>query len=136
ASPTFCRFAPAVSPASRRRSDGRTCRPCRRLEPIRSIFRPEDPLTRFRTEAPMPEYLSPGVYIEEIERGPRPIEGVSTSTAAFLGETERGPTTPRLVTSFNEYRRYFGDPFDPGKYMADALSGFFANGGHRAYICR
>ena len=56
----------------------------------------------------MPEYLAPGVFIEEIERGPRPIEGVATSTAAFLGETERGPTRPRLVTSFNEYRRYFG----------------------------
>ena len=84
----------------------------------------------------MPEYLAPGVYIEEIERGPRPIEGVSTSTAAFLGETERGPTMPRLVTSYNEYRRYFGDSVDPGKYMADALSGFFANGGHRAFICR
>ena len=40
----------------------------------------------------MPEYLAPGVYIEEIERGPKPIEGVATSTAAFLGETERGPT--------------------------------------------
>jgi phage tail sheath protein FI len=84
----------------------------------------------------MPEYLAPGVYIEEIERGPRPIEGVSTSTAAFLGETERGPTTPRLVTSFNEYRRYFGGAFGTGKYMPDALSGFFANGGHRAFICR
>ena len=65
----------------------------------------------------MPEYLAPGVYIEEIERGPRPIEGVSTSTAAFLGETERGPTMPRLVTAYNEYRRYFGGAFDPGKYM-------------------
>ena len=43
----------------------------------------------------MPEYLHPGVYIEEIERGPRPIEGVPTSTAAFLGEAERGPTMPR-----------------------------------------
>ena len=39
----------------------------------------------------MPEYLAPGVYIEEIERGPKPIEGVATSTTAFLGETERGP---------------------------------------------
>ena len=38
----------------------------------------------------MPEYLTPGVYIEEIEIGAKPIEGVSTSTAAFLGETERG----------------------------------------------
>ena len=38
----------------------------------------------------MPEYLAPGVFIEEIERGPKPIEGVATSTAAFLGETQRG----------------------------------------------
>jgi phage tail sheath protein FI len=84
----------------------------------------------------MPEYLAPGVFIEEIERGPRPIEGVSTSTAAFLGETERGQVTPRLVTSFNEYRRYFGGPFAADRYMPDALSGFFENGGRRAYICR
>jgi phage tail sheath protein FI len=84
----------------------------------------------------MPEYLAPGVFIEEIERGPRPIEGVPTSTAAFLGETERGPTRPWLVTSFNDYQRYFGGPFGPDKHMPYALSGFFENGGHRGYICR
>jgi len=84
----------------------------------------------------MPEYLAPGVFIEEIERGPRPIEGVSTSTAAFLGETERGPTMPRMVTSFNEYSRYFGGAFGADKYMPYALSGFFENGGQRAFICR
>ena len=56
----------------------------------------------------MPEYLHPGVYIEEIERGPRPIEGVPTSTAAFLGEAERGSIKPRMVTSFKEYQRWFG----------------------------
>ena len=60
----------------------------------------------------MPEYLAPGVYIEEIERGPKPIEGVATSTAAFLGETERGPVKPRLVTSYNGYLRLFGNVFD------------------------
>ena len=42
----------------------------------------------------MPEYLAPGVYVEEVNTGPRPIEGVSTSTAGFVGETERGPTRP------------------------------------------
>lgn len=47
----------------------------------------------------MPEYLAPGVFIEEMERGPRPIEGVATSIAAFLGETERGTSQPKLVTS-------------------------------------
>jgi uncharacterized protein len=84
----------------------------------------------------MPEYLAPGVFIEEIERGPRPIEGVATSTAAFLGQTERGRMKPKLVTSFNEYRRHFGSVFAEGKYMPYALSGFFENGGRRAYVCR
>ena len=53
----------------------------------------------------MPEYLSPGMYVEEIEIGSKPIEGVSTSTAGFLGEAERGPTTPRLVTSWLQFQR-------------------------------
>src|SRR5215831_21134410 len=84
----------------------------------------------------MPEYLHPGVYIEEIERGPRPIEGVPTSTAALLGEAERGSTTPRMVTSYKEYQRWFGDVFDPNKFLPYAASGFFENGGKRAFICR
>src|SRR4051794_26080096 len=84
----------------------------------------------------MAEYLHPGVYIEEIERGPRPIEGVPTSTAAFLGEAERGPITPRLVTSYKDYQRWFGDVFGQTKFLPYAASGFFENGGRRAYICR
>jgi phage tail sheath protein FI len=40
----------------------------------------------------MPEYSAPGVFVEEIARWPRPIEGVPTSTAAFPGETEHGQT--------------------------------------------
>ena len=84
----------------------------------------------------MPEYVAPGVYVEEIGPGLRPIEGVATAIAAFLGVTERGPTAPRLVASFTEYRRHFGDASSPGEYMPDALSGFFANGGERAYVCR
>ncbi|MCV9961739.1 phage tail sheath family protein [Pararhizobium sp. BT-229] len=85
----------------------------------------------------MPEYLAPGVFIEEIERGPRPIEGVPTSTAAFLGETERGPITPRLVSSYIEYKRWFGDVFgNRDRYMPYAASGFFENGGRRLFVCR
>lgn len=84
----------------------------------------------------MPEYLHPGVYIEEIERGPRPIEGVPTSTAAFLGEAERGSITPFLVTSYKDYVRWFGDIFDDHKFLPYAVSGFFENGGKRVYICR
>lgn len=84
----------------------------------------------------MPEYLHPGVYIEEIERGPRPIEGVPTSTAALLGETERGPITPRLVTSYKDYQRWYGSVFDERKFLPYAANGFFENGGKRAYVCR
>ena len=84
----------------------------------------------------MVEYLSPGVYIEEIATGPRPIEGVATSTAAFLGETERGVVWPELVTSCGEYQRRFGGAFATDKYMADAVRGFFANGGTRLHVCR
>lgn len=85
----------------------------------------------------MPQYFTPGVYIEEIERGPRPIEGVPTSTAAFLGESERGPTMPRLVTSYNDYRRWFGDIFGTrDRYLPYAASGFFENGGRQLYVCR
>jgi Bacteriophage tail sheath protein len=84
----------------------------------------------------MPEYMDPGVYVEEIERGARPIEGVATSTAAFLGETERGPTQPELVDAYNEYQRLFGGPFDPSKFMPQAVAGFFDNGGQRVYVCR
>lgn len=84
----------------------------------------------------MPEYLHPGVYIEEIERGPRPIEGVPTSTAAFLGETERGPIRPTFVTSYTDYKRWFGGTFRDARYMPHAVNGFFENGGKRLYVCR
>lgn len=82
------------------------------------------------------EYLAPGVFIEEIERGPKPIEGVSTSTAAILGETARGPVKPRLITNYNDYLRLFGNVFSPGKYLPYAVKSFFDNGGRRAYITR
>jgi phage tail sheath protein FI len=84
----------------------------------------------------MPEYLTPGVYVEEFEIGAKPIEGVSTSTAGFLGEAERGPTYPQLVTSFPEYKRMFGGFFGDTKYLPYAVDGFFANGGKRAFIAR
>jgi phage tail sheath protein FI len=79
--------------------------------------------------------LTPGVYIEEIEIGAKPIEGVSTSTAAFLGKTERGPIDPRLVTSFDQFRRLYGG-YQPDSYLAHEIDGFFRNGGSRCYIAR
>ena len=84
----------------------------------------------------MPEYLAPGVYIEEIERGPKPIEGVATSTAAFIGETARGPLKPKFITGYNEYLRNFGDVYAPDKYMPYAVKAFFDNGGRRCYVTR
>jgi hypothetical protein len=90
----------------------------------------------------MPEYLAPGVYVEEIETGPRPIEGVSTSTTGMVGQTERGPTAPRLITSWEEYNRWFGAYVDrvPGgtafKYLPYAVRGFFENNGQRVYVAR
>ena len=87
----------------------------------------------------MPEYLAPGVYIEELATGPVPIEGVSTSTAGFVGQTVRGPTEPRLVTSWLDFQRWFGGPGRPGhpaSYLPFAAKGFFDNGGQRAYVAR
>jgi phage tail sheath protein FI len=85
----------------------------------------------------MPEYLSPGVFIEEIASGPRPIQGVGTSTAGFAGLTERGPTRPKLVTSWGDYLRWFGDTLDPALgVMPHGVRGFFENGGRRAFVAR
>jgi phage tail sheath protein FI len=95
----------------------------------------------------MPEYLSPGVYVEEIDTGNKPIEGVSTSTAGMLGVTERGPVNvPILITSYGEYRRWFGerlphdDFFDaasgPHCYLPQAVEGFFQNEGQRVFVTR
>jgi len=83
----------------------------------------------------MPEYLAPGVYVEEVEMGAKPIEGVSTSTAGFIGTAERGPVSPKLVTGFEQYRRVYGG-FIPGSYLPYAVDGFFANGGKRCFISR
>ena len=84
----------------------------------------------------MSRYLSPRVYIEEISAGAKSIEAVGTSTVGFLGETERGPINPRLVTSWLEYQRIYGAYFGVTKYLPYAVEGFFSNGGRRCYIAR
>jgi uncharacterized protein len=91
----------------------------------------------------MPEYLAPGVYVEEVPSTNKPIEGVSTSTAGFVGVTQRGPVNdPTLVTSFAEFSRTFGDHLDHRVFTRDrdklpyAVDGFFANGGQRVYVSR
>ncbi|MBI3785382.1 MAG: phage tail sheath family protein [Deltaproteobacteria bacterium] len=84
----------------------------------------------------MPEYLSPGVYVEEVNAGPRPIEGVSTSTAGFVGATERGPTEARLVTSWSDFLRWYGGYVPDVSYLPHAIQGFFDNGGQRCFVAR
>ena len=94
----------------------------------------------------MPEYLAPGVYVEEIDTGSKPIEGVSTSTTGMIGVTERGPVdVPILVTSYGEFARVFGDRLrvvdfsnanGPHCYLPQAVEGFFVNGGKRVFVVR
>ncbi len=82
------------------------------------------------------ERLHPGVYIEEVPSGVRPIEGVSTSTAAFIGKAEKGPLDRALmVTSFIEFQATYGT-FLNDSYLAHSALQFFNNGGKRLYIVR
>ncbi|MGW1229595.1 phage tail sheath family protein [Streptomyces sp. NPDC001478] len=84
----------------------------------------------------MPSYLTPGVYVEEVQSGARPIEGVGTAVAAFVGFAETGPFhRPTLVTSWDQYVSTFGT-FTPDTYLTLAVHGFFSNGGGAAYIVR
>jgi hypothetical protein len=102
----------------------------------------------------MPEYLAPGVYVEEVSFRSKSIEGVPTSTTGFAGLTRFGPvwylggpstTEPRLITSFTEFERVYGglEPLGiPGDtdervtYLAHAARAFFLNGGKRLYVSR
>lgn len=91
----------------------------------------------------MPEYLSPGIYVEEFDSGNVPISGVSTSTAGFVGLSQRGKVIglPELVTSFADFVRKYGSylselQFGEYRYLAYAVEQFFLNGGSRAYIMR
>ncbi|OQY36235.1 MAG: hypothetical protein B6243_03725 [Anaerolineaceae bacterium 4572_5.2] len=96
----------------------------------------------------MPEYLSPGVYVEEVDRGPKPIEGVGTAMAAFVGFTEKAEllreidgelivedllNRPQLVTNWTQFTERFGN-FVPGVNLPQAVYGYFMNGGSRCYV--
>lgn len=81
-------------------------------------------------------YQSPGVYIEEVPSGPQPIAAAPTSVMAIVGTTERGPTMiPTRVTGWGEFQKRFGGHAHAG-FTAEAISGFFANGGPAAYVVR
>jgi phage tail sheath protein FI len=96
----------------------------------------------------MPEYLSPGVYVEEVDRGPKPIEGVGTAMAAFVGFTEKAELVreidgemvvenllnrPQLVTNWTQFVERFGG-FVPGINLPQSVYGYFMNGGSRCYV--
>jgi uncharacterized protein len=98
----------------------------------------------------MPEYLSPGVYVEEVDAGPKPIAPVATSTAGAVGVARRGPATPTLVTSYGDFVRRYGGPvtlpddttrgaWDGRGYWwhaAESVKAFFDEGGARLYFQR
>jgi phage tail sheath protein FI len=78
----------------------------------------------------------PGVYVQEIPSGVRSISGVSTSIAAFIGMSKRGPlVTPTRVLGFKDYERVFGADTSQGE-MTDQVRQFFVNGGEQAFILR
>jgi len=79
-------------------------------------------------------YLSPGVYVEEVDRGTKPLEMVGTSTAAFIGENKSGPVNETvLCTNWSQFTRNFGD-FKNSEYLAHAVYAFFNNGGARCFV--
>ena len=93
----------------------------------------------------MPEYLAPGVYVEETSFRAKSIEGVATSTCGFVGQARYGPIQglPELITSYEDYKRLFGDSDDlllngtlGLNHLAYAVRLFFENGGKRVYVSR
>ena len=84
----------------------------------------------------MPTYLSPGVYVEEVAAGARPLEGVGTAVAAFVGLAEAGPfNRPTLVSNWTQFTNTFGG-FVAGSYLAQSVYGYFMNGGGNCYVVR
>lgn len=96
----------------------------------------------------MPEYLSPGVYVEEVDRGPKPIQGVGTAMACFVGFTEKAQiereingerivedllNKPMLVTNWSQYAERFGGLVQ-GANLPHSVYGYFMNGGTRCYV--
>jgi phage tail sheath protein FI len=113
----------------------------------------------------MPQYLAPGVYVEEVPSGIKPIAGVGTSTAGFIGivadnvtmpllpgrtGTKADGTTPepndfykvvdselpQLITTWGEFTNAFGDIQSGNKTLAHAVYGFLNNGGTRCWVTR
>ena len=92
----------------------------------------------------MPTYLTPGVYVEEIPSANKPIEGVGTAVAAFVGLAPGGPVnTPMRISNWTQFAKIYGDPVNPdngpfmeGSYLAHSIYGFFQNGGSVCWVVR
>ena len=92
----------------------------------------------------MPTYLTPGVYVEEVSSGNKPIEGVATSVACFVGLLPGGPVNrPMRISNWTQFSNLYSDtvhpengPFMEGSYTAHAVYGYFMNGGSLAWIIR
>ncbi len=85
----------------------------------------------------MPTYLTPGIYIEEIPTGPRPIEAVGTSTAAFIGVPPKADARLHeafAVNNWSQFAKEYGAEGNQGTVLAQAVYGFFLNGGARCYV--
>lgn len=85
----------------------------------------------------MPEYLTPGVYVEEVSTGARPIEAVGTSTAAFIGQAPDATAHLNAAIAVNNWRdflREFGGDKPVATPLAHAVAGYFLNGGRRAWV--
>jgi phage tail sheath protein FI len=92
----------------------------------------------------MPSYLTPGVYVEEVPSQSKPIEGVGTAVAAFVGTAPGGPPNqPMRISNWTQFAKLYGDPLQPengpfmeGSYLAHAVYGYFQNGGGVCWIVR
>src|SRR5688500_1413646 len=85
----------------------------------------------------MPTFRTPGVYVEEAPSQSRPIEGVETSVAAFVGIASGGPLNePVECVSWAGFVRAFGEAASPDAYLAPAVYGFFLGGGTRCWVVR
>ncbi|HEX2190183.1 MAG TPA: phage tail sheath C-terminal domain-containing protein [Longimicrobiaceae bacterium] len=85
----------------------------------------------------MATLTAPGVYVEEVSSGVRPIQAAGTSTAAFFGEAERGPIGSVVkIFNFTEFQTSYGAFLDGGRYLAHAVFQFFNNGGAACYVGR
>src|SRR5690606_11749574 len=83
-------------------------------------------------------YQAPGIYVEEVSGGARPIQAVGTSTAGFVGVAPNAGARvnePVAITNWSEFVRIFVTEGSTSTALAQAVYGFFLNGGSYCYVC-